>query len=158
VVVVFPLLLSAQKVTVEFDESRDFSDFKSFALVEGKINSKNSSLNNDLVQRKVEALLRKHLTERGITEVASQPDLNVVWTLGSGKRTQVERYGAGWHTHHVTYHYTEGTLVLNLRDARKHELVWQATSVADKDDPTKIQTALDSMIRKSLEKFPPKKK
>jgi hypothetical protein len=158
-VALFPLVLSAQKITIEFDESRDFSDFKSFTLLNGRISSKNASLNNDLVQRKVETLIRKHLAERKLSEVASQPDLNIDWSLGSGKRTHVERYGAGWHgAHHVTYHYTEGTLVLNLRDAKKQELVWQATAVADKDAPAKIQEALDSMIRKAFEKFPPKKK
>jgi hypothetical protein len=71
----------------------------------------------------------------------------------------VERYGAGWHGRRtVVYNYAEGTLVLKLRDARKGELVWQAIAVEDKSDPNKIQTALDTMVRKSVEKYPPKKK
>ena len=157
-VTMLPVTLCGQKVTIEFDEEHDFSDYKTFALVDGKIHSKNPSLNNDLVVRKIDALVRKRLTERGLTEVPSQPDLNVVYSLGSGARTQVEHYGAGWHGHRVAYHYTEGTLILNLRDARKKELVWQAIAVEDKSDPTKIQAALDDMVRKSFEKYPPKKK
>ena len=156
---VFPVTLGAQKVTIEFDEEHDFSDYKTFALLDGKIHSKNPSLNNDLVHRKIDAAIRKRLSGRGLIEVASEPDLNVEYSLGSGNRSQVERYGAGWHgSRRVTHHYTEGTLVLNLKDARKQELVWQATAVEDKNDPTQIQAALDDMVRKSFEKYPPKKK
>jgi hypothetical protein len=154
-----PLTLSAQKVTVEFDETRDFSGFKTFSLLSGKIHSRNPSLNNELVTKKLDALIRKRLTERGLSEVESKPDLNVLYSLGSGRRKQVERYGAGWRgSRTVVLHYTEGTLILSLRDARKHELVWQAIAVEDKSDPMKIQAALDDMVRKSAEKYPPKKK
>ena len=154
-----PLALSAQKITVEFDEARDFSDYKSFHLLNGTIHSRNPSLNNELVTKKIDALLRKRLTERGLTEVAEQPDVNVVYSLGSGRRRQVERYGVGWRgTRTLVSSYSEGTLIINLRDARKHELVWRAIAIEDKTDPMKIQAALDDMVKKSVEKFPPKKK
>jgi len=154
-----PVTLGAQKISIEFDEEHDFSDYKTFAILDGKIHSKNPSLNNDLVLKKVNGLIRKRLAARGLTEAPSLPDLNVVWSLGSGQRKQVERYSRGWHgSRTVTYHYTEGTLILNLRDARKQELVWQAIAVEDKNDPMKIQGALDDMVRKSFEKYPPKKK
>jgi hypothetical protein len=45
-----------------------------------------------------------------------------------------------------------------LRDAQKHELVWQAVAVADKAEPAKVVDAIDDMVRKSAEKWPPKKK
>ena len=150
--------LAAQKVTIEFDESRDFSDYKTFSLVRGAIHSKNPNLNNELVKKKLDDIIRKRLTERGLTEVDSRPDLNITYTLGSGKRTQVERYGPGWRGGRRVFHYTEGTLVLMLRDSRKRELVWQAVAVSEKSDPAKVQGALDDMVRKSAEKYPPKKK
>ncbi len=150
--------LTAQKITIEFDEARDFSDYKTFALLKGAIHSKNPSLNNDLITRKLETIIRQRLTERGLAEVEARPDLNVIYSLGSGSRKQVERYGPGWRGSRRVYHYTEGTLVLSLRDAHKHELVWQSVAVADKSEPAKIAGALDDMVRKSAEKYPPKKK
>jgi hypothetical protein len=45
-----PSLAFCQKVSIEFNEGRDFSDYKSFALVAGTLNSKNPSLNNELVK------------------------------------------------------------------------------------------------------------
>jgi hypothetical protein len=138
---------------------RATSHYKTFALLSGKIQSQNPSLNNELVTKKLDALIRKRLTERGLTEVESKPDLNVVYTLGSGRRKQVERYGAGWRgSRTLVVRYTEGTLILNLRDTRQHDLVWRSIAIEDKSDPMKIQAALDDMVRKSCEKYPPKKK
>ncbi len=154
-----PASICAQKITLEFDEAQDFSGYKTFVLLRGTIHSQNPSLNNELVTKKLDALIRKRLTERGLTEVDAKPDLNVIYTLGSGRRKQVERYGAGWGgTRVVVAHFTEGTLILNLRDATKHELVWRTIAIEEKSDPMKIQAALDDMVRKSFEKYPPKGK
>ena len=54
--------------------------------------------------------------------------------------------------------YAEGTLVIDLRDAQKHALVWRAIASVEKSDASKIQGKLDDMVKKSFEKYPPKKK
>jgi len=156
-----PTLASAQKVTVEFDETAAFSDYRTFAIREGQLNSKNPSLNNQLVRQKIDGEIRRRLTEKGMTEAQDRPELNVRYSLGSGRRTEVEAYPAGWRgwgTRRVAVHYTEGTLVIDLRDAAKKALVWRAISVEDKTDPMKIQERLPDMVRKSFDKYPPKPK
>ena len=158
--IAFPGLALCQKVSLEFDETRDFSDYKTFAIASGKLNSKNPSLNNELVQKKLDDEIRRRLTERGLTEVPSRPDLNVRYSLGAGQRVEDEAYPAGWRgygTRVVRRRYTEGTLILDLRDAKQHVLVWRAISVVDNDDPLKIKDHLGDMVRKSTEKYPPKK-
>jgi hypothetical protein len=156
-----PAIVQGQKVSVEFDEAATFSDYKTFTLRNGQIHSQHPSLNNELTHKKIDGEIRKHLLERGLTEVTSRPDLNVFYSLGSARRREVDAYPAGWRgygTVRVAHIYTEGTLVLDLRDAKKHALVWRAIAVEDKDDPIKIQEHLDDMVRKSIEKYPPKKK
>jgi len=37
-------------------------------------------------------------------------------------------------------------------------LVWRAVVVEDKGDPAKIADRLDEMVKKAIEKYPPKKK
>ncbi len=54
--------------------------------------------------------------------------------------------------------YTEGTLVIDLRDPSTHSLVWRGIAREDKDDPNKIEGKLDDMVKKALEKYPPKPK
>jgi len=160
-----PLLVAgqiyAQKVEIEFDESADFSRYKTFAIQEGQLNAKAPALNSELTRKKIDNEIRKRLTEKGLMEVSTKPDLNVRFTLGSARRSDVEAYPAGWRglgTRRVRVAYTEGTLVINLRDTSKRELVWRAIAVEDKSDPAKISEHLDDMVKKSIEKYPPKKK
>ncbi len=149
-----------QKVTVEFDESAAFSDYKTFAIRQGQLSSKNPTLNSELVRKKIDAEIRRRLTEKGLTEVGSQPDLNVRYSLGTGARREVEAYPAGWRglgTRYVRVRYTEGTLVLNLRDAKKQSLVWRAVATEEKNDASQISSKLSDMVKKSIDKYPPKK-
>jgi hypothetical protein len=162
---ILPLLLAgqilAQKIDVEFDESADFSRYKTFAIQEGQLNAKAAALNSELTRKKIENEIRKRLIEKGLTEVSARQDLNVRFTLGAARRTEVEAYPAGWRglgTRRVRVAYTQGTLVINLRDTSRKELVWRSIAVEDKNDPAQISAHLDDMVRKSIEKYPPKKK
>ncbi len=154
-------IASAQKVTVEFDESKDFSQYKTFMIRDGQLHSKNPSLNNDLVRKKIDAEIRRRLAAKGLIETTGQPDLNVRYSLGSANRREVDTYPAGWRglgRRRVSIRYTEGTLVLDLRDPKSRELVWRAVAVEDKSDPSKLVDRLDDMVRKAIDKYPPKKK
>jgi len=161
-IVSLPLAVQGQKVTMEFDEAHDFSDFKTFAIIPGQIHSQNPSLNNPLVIKLIEASIRKYMAAKGMEEVPKGPhDLNVRYSLGSGRRTEIDRYPAGWRwygTRTVVTHYTEGTLVIDLHEAKTHEMLWRAIAVEEKNDPMKIKDHLDDMVRKSIEKYPPKMK
>jgi hypothetical protein len=150
----------AQKVSIEFDEAQNFSDYRTFAITKGSMNSKNPSLNNEIIQKKLEDDIRKYLSQRGLSESTGRADLNVRYSLGSGRRVDAEAYPAGWRglgTRVVRRTYSEGTLILDLRDAKKHALVWRALSVEENSDPMKIKDHLSDMVRKSVDKYPPKK-
>ncbi|HMK29638.1 MAG TPA: DUF4136 domain-containing protein [Terriglobales bacterium] len=153
--------LLAQKVTMEFDQTADFSKFKTFAIRGGQLNSKNPALNSELVKKQIEADIEKDLTAKGLTKVSGPSDLNVRYHFGSARKTEVEAYPAGWRgwgTQMVRVPYAEGTLVIDLRDASKHALVWRGIASEEKTDPTKIAGKLDDMVRKAIEKYPPKPK
>ena len=151
----------AQKVTVEFDQAADFSKYKTFAIRDGQLNSKNPALNSELVRKQIDADIQRNLTARGLTMVASGPaDLNVRYHFGSARKAEIERYPAGWRgwgTRVVRVPYTEGTLVIDLRDPSTRSLVWRAIATEEKSDAVKIEGKLDDMVRKSIEKYPPKK-
>jgi hypothetical protein len=151
----------AQTVTVEFDPAADFSKFKTFAIRDGKLNSKNPALNSELVKQRIETAIARDLAAKGLTLAPGPSDLNVRYHFGSARKAQVERYPAGWRgwgTRVVRVPYTEGTLVIDLRDATTRSLVWRAVAREDKSDAGKIQGKLDDMVRKSFDKYPPKQK
>lgn len=163
-VMLLPLLLAgqmfAQKVDTEFDESTDFLHYKTFMIQEGQLNAKAAALNSELTRKKIENEIRKRLTEKGLLEVPAKADLNVRFSLGSARRSEVEAYPAGWRglgTRRVRVAYTQGTLVINLRDTSRKELVWRSIAQEEKSDPIEISKHLDDMVRKSIDKYPPKK-
>lgn len=152
----------AQKITVEFDQAADFARYKTFAIRGGQLNSPNPALNSELVKKQIENDIESHLTAKGLTKVTSGPsDLNVRYTLGTRRAVETEAYPAGWRglgTRIVRVPYARGTLVIDLRDPAMRSLVWRAIASDEKTDATKLQGKLDDMVRKSIEKYPPKKK
>jgi len=150
----------AQKITMEFDQGADFGKYKTFAIREGELNSKNPALNSDLVKKQIEADIEKYLTARGLEETSGRSDLNIRYHFGAARKNEIETYPAGWYglrTRVVRVPYAEGTLVIDLRDPTTRSLVWRAIATEDKSDATKIEGKLDSMVKKSMEKYPPKK-
>lgn len=149
----------AQKTSAEFDESVDFSKYKTFAIREGTLRSPNPSLNSELTKKHVEEDIERALTEKKMTRTTGNADLNVFYTLGSRSATETETFPVGWNgrtrTHRVTT--TEGNLIIDLRDPRTRSLVWRGVATEEKPNPSKIAEKLDDMVRKLLAKYPPKK-
>jgi hypothetical protein len=151
----------AQKVTVEFDQAADFNHYKTFAVRDGRLNSSNPALNSPLVKKQIEADIERDLTAKGLTQVSGPSDLNVRYTFGAARKTEVEAYPAGWYgmgTRYVRVPYAEGTLVIDLRDPATRSLVWRTIASEEKNNAIKIQAKLDVMVKKSIDKYPPKKK
>lgn len=161
VVGLFATPVLAQKITVEFDQAADFSRYKTFAIRDGQLNSKSGALNSELVKKRIEADLEQNLAARGLTQADGRADLNLRYHFGSARKTELETYPAGWRgwgTRVVRVPYNEGTLVIDLRDPATHSLVWRGIASEEKNDPNKIAGKIEDMVRKALEKYPPKKK
>jgi hypothetical protein len=161
ILALLPVSAKAQKVTVEFDRAADFTKYKTFAIRDGRLNSRNPALNSDLVKKRFDSDIEHYLTAKGLTQVSDHPDLNVVYTFGSARKVKIETYPAGWYgwgRRAVRVPYAEGTLVIDLRDPSTRSLVWRAISSEEKSDPNKIEGKLDDMVKKSFDKYPPKAK
>ena len=117
---------------------------------------------NSLVRKRLDGDIRKALESKGLLFVASgKSDLNVRYTLGAARKVEREVYPAGWRglgTRVVRVPYTEGTLVVDLRDAGTHSLVWRAIAREEKSDAYKVEGKLNDMVGKSFDKYPPKPK
>ncbi len=151
----------AQKVTIEFDEAVDFSKYKTFAIRAGELNSRNPALNSKLIKKRIDTDIERGFSLRGLEITTGKSDLNVRYHFGSARKVELESYPAGWRgwgTAVVRVPYTEGTLVLDLRDPTTRSLVWRAITSQEKNEAIKIEGKLDDMVRKSIEKYPPKPK
>jgi len=151
----------AQKITVEFDQAADFAKYKTFAIRDGQLNSRNPALNSELVKKRIEADIVRDLSARGLEMTTGRADLNVRYRFGSARKAEIERYPAGWRgfgTRVVRVPYTEGTLVIDLRDPSTRSLVWRGIASEEKSEGAKIEGKLDDRVRKAIAKYPPKPK
>src|ERR1700704_4884370 len=107
----FAVCAFSQKIDVEFDEAANFAKYKTFAIRDGQLHSKNPTLNSELVKKRIEADIVRNLTGKELTQVSGAAALNIRCTLGSGRKKEVDTNPAGWRgwgTRRAAVHYSEG--------------------------------------------------
>ena len=159
----------AQKVTIDYAHDYDFEAIKTFQYV---ATEKSDVKGNDLMDQRVEDMIKKELREGGGTEVQSDPDIYVTYHFTSQENTSYNTtsmgyggyggYGGGWGGYggmggmggmgsSTTYAttYTEGTLIIDLYDPETKKLVWRGTgTVTVKAKPEKQIKQIDNIITK----------
>ena len=156
-----PAALRADDVDIDFDPAVDFAQYKTFAWRGGNIHTNYPGLDNTLVQKRIREAITARLVAKGLRETDEKPDLGVRFRLGAQNRKDVELVPAGWYgrrTRRVVRHYTHGTMVIDLNDASKRELVWRATCTNTANDPSKLEGKINDDVRKAFDRYPPKKK
>jgi len=155
----------AQKVNTDWNRGTDFSKFKTYAWQKSPHPAK------DFWDQRIVYGINQQLQAKGLQEVQSDPDLWVVYTSHIQDQKQVVgtgyNYGPSWYwgpwwggpttTTYTTYITKEGTLVVELADARNHMLEWRG-SVTDTihDNSNKNINQLDKAIAKLFKNYPPK--
>ena len=152
----------ADDKSVDFDPQTDFSQFKTFAVGPGLLQSNKPELRSEIVRKKIQDALRAELVKKGLREEPAQgSDLFVGFRLGSADKKEVESWPAGrWGrgTRYTTNRFSEGTLVIDLLKRPGRELVWRGIYRDDESEASKISSNLPKDIRKLFEKYPSSKK
>jgi hypothetical protein len=160
----FTLFLSpslfADDHDVDFNEQTDFSKFKTFTINETQITARQPELNSPLVRNKITDTIRAQLVAKGLKEVQNRADIVVNYRLGATDRREVERFPAGRRgrlTRLETFRFTEGTLVIDLRDRDAREMVWRGIYRDDESNRSKLASKLPDDVKKLFSEYPPKK-
>ena len=149
-------------VKTDFDHAVQFAQYRSFQMGEGRVIEKGTVTDNTIVKDRVDAALRSGLAARGLAPNVDRADLIARFAVGA--RTVRELEGVGyplavgvWGAYPEDFwvsEHPEGTLVIDLVDARSLKLVWRAYCTAAGSgmaDPAFIQKA----VNRALERFPP---
>jgi len=174
--ILFMLLIACSGITVstDWDPAIDFSQFKSFTILDNK----DPSLNRLTEQRIVSALVSE-LESRGLNQVntVEKADLAIGYDVTTEQRTSYQTVhnnmgGAyGFHsssvrlqgtmgTSRTTAHtYTVGTLVIGVYETTKKELIWEGsasgTVSTTSRSPEQNQERINEAVQKILKDFPP---
>jgi hypothetical protein len=152
----------AQHVKTDFDHHANFSQYKTYSWQEIKPA-------NSLWDARIKNAVDAQLAARGWTQVDSGGDVSVV----AIKTTQTERtlqtfydgFGGGWRwrgfggmgeSTTTVQDYKEGTLVVDLYDAKTKQLIWRGSAEDTlSDKAAKNEKNLDKGVVKMFKKFPP---
>ena len=148
----------AQKVTTEFDDTVDFSKFKTFAVRDGQMNSPSPVLQGELTRKRIITAIQRALTAKGLTKVDGASDVNVFFLLGS--RATAERQetpGLGGRVRIERVPVTEGNVIISLRDPKTRAQVWRGIATDERANPVDLLKKIDDMVKKIVDKYPPKK-
>jgi hypothetical protein len=165
----FSLALRAQDVTFNYDQSADFSKFKTYKWVL----IKDAAQPDQLIDQQIKAAIDAELTKKGLSKTdGDNANLYVGYQVALGQEKQLNSYntgGGGWGygarwggyggmTTTTTSTIHIGTLVLDMYDPSAKQLVWrgQASKTLDANaKPDKRQKNLAKAVAKLLKNYPP---
>ena len=159
---------SSVKVNYDYDKNVDFNQFKTYAFQKSGIDKVEIS---DLDKKRILRAIDEQMAAKGFTK-SENPDLLVNIFTKEREQVDVNQFNAGWGYgwgygwnpylwggNTSVSSYVEGTLFIDLIDAKKKELIWQGqgegvlTKNVDKKDEK-----VKEFVSKILEQYPPKKK
>ena len=161
----------ALKVTNDYDKSVNFSTYKSFSFINIKISGSVSQLNADRI---VDAI-KDEMTRKGFIYSESNPDLKVnAITILKDKQTissSTNYYGYGGmyrpygyygggmasgSTTVSTYEYKDGSIAVEMIDAKTSKMVQQGIGNKEIDKPSNdVEASIKTAIAAIMATFPP---
>jgi Domain of unknown function (DUF4136) len=158
----------AQDTTYNFDQSADFSKYKTYKWV----SIKNAQQVDEITAKQITNAIDTQLATKGLTKTdADNADLYIGYQTAIGTQKQWNAYNTGWGygprwggmgtTTATSETIYTGQLDLDIYDAAKKELVWRGTVAKTIDPnakPDKRQKNIQKSIEKLLKNYPPQKK
>ena len=159
---------SSQTVNFDYDRQADFASYQTYAWSESEGNLADEF---PLAHQRFTSAVDQQLRSKGLRKVDSDPDVYVAYFADSKENVTIDTdtygygYGDGWYwgggvgmgssTSRVRS-YTTGTLVVDIWDASKEQLVWRGiVSDTVSDNPGSNQKKLQSAAAKMFEDYPP---
>ncbi len=154
------------RVANDYDKKADFNNFKTFAFFKNGIDKLEIS---DLDKRRILSAIEVELTAKGFTK-SETPDLLVNIFTKSTEQVNVNQFNSGWGYGYgygwnpwmwggnsSVYTTTEGTLFIDLIDAKTKQLVWQGEGSGDLTKNTeKKDERVKEFVAQIMAQYPPK--
>jgi len=166
VIALLMISCSSVRVATDYDTKVDFNQYKTFAFYKTGIDKANIS---DLDKKRIMRAVESELLAKGMTK-SSTPDVLVSLFTKSRERVNIVDnnwgYGYGWGWNPWMWNganrlnvnqYTEGTLFLDILDAKKKELVWQGigTGALKISNVEKREARIKEFVGEIMSKYPP---
>ena len=166
-----PALAFAQKTSYDYDKTVNFDAFKTYALKDG------TKVGQELIDNRIVAAIETELAAKGLTK-SDSPDVFVVYHVAFDKEKDISTFSSGYGGGYGPYGWgwgggmggttsTQvrdiliGTLVVDMADAKKNQVVWRGMGVKEVNTqakPEKRDKSITNAVKKIFKNYPPKKK
>jgi Domain of unknown function (DUF4136) len=163
-------VIVAQKTSYDFEKTANFAAFKTYGTKPG------TPVGQQLIDDRIAAAIDTQLAAKGLTKAAGEPDVFVVYHMAFDKQQDISTYssggggygaygwgwGGGWAGGTSTTQVRDiliGTLVIDMADAKKGQLVWRGMGVKEVNtqaDPEKRDKSINKAVEKIFKNYPPK--
>lgn len=165
--VIAPVVALAQKTSFDYDKTANFAAFKTYAQKQG------TPVGNPLIDQRFVDAIDTELAMKGLTKNDESPDLLVAYHVAADKQKDISTWstgtspygwswGGGWGTTDVRVSdILVGTLVIDVVDAGKNQVVWRGVGVKEIDPQAKAEKRdknVKQAVQKILKNYPPKAK
>jgi hypothetical protein len=157
---------SSVKVYSDFDNKVDFTQYRTYAFHKNGIDKVEIS---QLDKKRILNAIDRELVNKGMIK-SNNPDLLINIFTKEREKIDVNQFNMGWgygwgwgwnpylwggrNTYATSS--TEGTLYIDLIDARKNELIWQGEGVGYlTENRREKEKRINEFVAKILEQFPP---
>jgi hypothetical protein len=160
-----PSLAFAQKTSYDYDKAANFAAYRTYSLKDG------TKVGNPLIDNRIVEAIDAELAAKGLTKDDANPDLFVTYHVAFDKEKDVSAWSSGtgpygWHygmssTNVQVRTILIGTLVLDMADAKRKEVVWRGVGVKEIDTsakPDKRDKNIREAVKKIAKNYPPKTK
>jgi hypothetical protein len=147
----------AQKVNVDLDPAAPFATYKTYAWIAG------TPAPNALSEQRLHAAVDARLAGEGLAVNTTAPDVIVATHVTTKERQELIANGFGYGPWGfgggfggaTVETFVEGTLIVDLYDAKTKKMVWRGVATATASDkPTKNTEKMNKALDKMFEKFP----
>ena len=165
------------KVTTDFNPETDFAAYETFAWMEGTGGSTDPRASGDLMDQRFRRAIEAELVSRGLQKATSgAPDIFVGYQIALDDKVDYQTmntyWGSGWGyrgvygrgpavgigtTQTYTTEYTVGTLVIDIFDGTRRELVWRGAGEGKVDvarNPQERQERINEAVYLIMEDYP----
>lgn len=157
----------------EFDSGANFAALQTFQWLEpeygeGGVAVEHPVLESPLLGRRVERAVTDVLQEKGFRAVEAEPDFFVTYHTAQGERERRSAgyvqlgygrydpfFGTGILLDMTPRDFQEGTLIIDIVDAKTDELIWRGWRSAYLSQRNFEQAEVDEAVRYILSAFPP---
>ena len=154
---------STMTVRADHDSQIDFGAYSSFALFERQGKQNRRPQMSPLVDRRIASSMAGDLKSKGFrSATARDADMLVTFYTAVRERVVINRAGWygwgrwGWHGGATWVNsFPEGTLVIDIIDRRKRELVWRGVGQGAFSSTNPSDEKVAKRVAKILSSFPP---